>query len=398
MSDRDIRNTLIIADLFNGLNNDTVAMKYNVSTRLVRQILFNWRNHNIISSSYHYPHPNHVPNRCLLDSHTAHNLIASVMRCRSHTTLREYQIILSRMLNITVSTSTLWRFFKARRISYKRVSRLAYEAKSLQIARFFTIVHSIIQNANQMIFIDECGINAKSYNRRGGRAELGQRALSVGYFQRGIKMSLVLAVNFEATVDYSAIFGSFNTRKFWQFMFRDILPIVNRFPGPNSVIVMDNAAIHKNREYVRIFENVTGCIILWLPAYSPWLNLTEYYFNAIRMKMKRHPQRGTMQILTHTCWCCEWLRDTSAINTLRNIGYIWYLCQDSGNCVNRENWEFVWVNAKNCIFVWELCWICNLVFVFFRFLPICKVFFLYFSNLICFFLHNTMSHSQKKKR
>lgn len=48
--------------------------------------------------------------------------------------------------------------------------------------------------------------------------------------------------------------GSFNTELFTKFI-EGLLPHMNRFPAPNSVIVMDNCAIHKDPVIRELIES-----------------------------------------------------------------------------------------------------------------------------------------------
>ena len=49
------------------------------------------------------------------------------------------------------------------------------------------------------------------------------------------------------------------------------LPKMNAYPGPYSVLVMDNASIHKGQHLIDIC-NAKGVRVEFLPPYSPDLN------------------------------------------------------------------------------------------------------------------------------
>jgi transposase len=62
---------------------------------------------------------------------------------------------------------------------------------------------------------------------------------------------------------------------------------MNPFPGPNSVIVLDNAKIHHNEsliEYLQAF----GIRVEFLPPYSPDMNPIESSFSVIKSFLKRN--------------------------------------------------------------------------------------------------------------
>jgi transposase len=56
---------------------------------------------------------------------------------------------------------------------------------------------------------------------------------------------------------------------------------MNPYPGPRSVLVLDNCRIHHNQALVNIVM-ASGCLILYLPAYSPDLNPIEESFSACK--------------------------------------------------------------------------------------------------------------------
>lgn len=90
--------------------------------------------------------------------------------------------------------------------------------------------------------------------------------------------------------------------------FRDfiegLLDQMNQFPGPNSVIVMDNCHIHKSEAVLQMIEErfgysdsiyCHGWLIIFsgmryefLPPYSPDLNPIEPGFSAIKSYIRRN--------------------------------------------------------------------------------------------------------------
>lgn len=48
----------------------------------------------------------------------------------------------------------------------------------------------------------------------------------------------------------------------------ELLPHCGRFPGPKSVIIMDNASFHCHPEVATAIEEA-GCEVRYLPSYSP---------------------------------------------------------------------------------------------------------------------------------
>src|SRR6266571_7157862 len=67
---------------------------------------------------------------------------------------------------------------------------------------------------------------------------------------------------------------------FWQFI-EGLPPHMNEWPLPNSVLVVDNAAIHKVAGIRELVEGHSARLI-YLPLYSPDLNPIELAFLSIK--------------------------------------------------------------------------------------------------------------------
>ncbi|KAH7918732.1 hypothetical protein BV22DRAFT_992641, partial [Leucogyrophana mollusca] len=63
------------------------------------------------------------------------------------------------------------------------------------------------------------------------------------------RFSMVAALALdEGVVAAKIVEGSFNHERFVEYLRRDVLPITTPFPGPRSVLVLDNARIHHSQE------------------------------------------------------------------------------------------------------------------------------------------------------
>ncbi|OSD01422.1 hypothetical protein PYCCODRAFT_1340333, partial [Trametes coccinea BRFM310] len=75
------------------------------------------------------------------------------------------------------------------------------------------------------------------------------------------------------------------TARFFAFI-DGLLDQMQPYPAPNSVIVMDNARIHKAPEIVELIES-RGMRVEFLPTYSPDFNPIEQAFSVIKAYVKR---------------------------------------------------------------------------------------------------------------
>ena len=62
---------------------------------------------------------------------------------------------------------------------------------------------------------------------------------------------------------------------------------MNPYPGPNSVIVLDNAKIHHNEDLIEYLQ-AFGIRVEFLPPYSPDLNPIETAFSVMKSFLKKN--------------------------------------------------------------------------------------------------------------
>jgi len=61
------------------------------------------------------------------------------------------------------------------------------------------------------------------------------------------RYSVLPALTLDGIIALDIVEGSYNTKRFKKFV-RGLLDQMNVFPGPSSVIVMDNCRIHKSKD------------------------------------------------------------------------------------------------------------------------------------------------------
>jgi hypothetical protein len=97
---------------------------------------------------------------------------------------------------------------------------------------------------DQLIFIDESGINSKLGERSRGWGPKGKPVPFKVVTQKAENLSLLPAFTIDGYMTCSIFRGAINAEIFEDFIEYDVLPYCNPFPGPKSIIVMDNAGIH----------------------------------------------------------------------------------------------------------------------------------------------------------
>ena len=131
---------------------------------------------------------------------------------------------------------------------------------------------------DQLVFVDETGVNRNTSARRYGWAPCGDRARRRDFFIRGTKfvqkpiqtptkslLRVVMLINF--FLRYSVLpalsmhgilhvdiqHSAYTADSFNNFI-GGLLLHMNPFPGPRSVLVMDNTSIHKSEELVEMCQ------------------------------------------------------------------------------------------------------------------------------------------------
>ena len=66
-----------------------------------------------------------------------------------------------------------------------------------------------------------------------------------------------------------------------------MLPNCTPYPGPRSIIILDNASIHKSTRLRELYER-SGVILEFLPLYLPDFNLIEAIFKDLKAWIKRN--------------------------------------------------------------------------------------------------------------
>ena len=132
----------------------------------------------------------------------------------------------------------------------------------------------------EFVFLDEAGFSL-SMTRLYGWSLRGQRLVEAVPAQRGKNLSVLGALDKEGLIVTRSKVGAMNRADIETFLRRDLLPRLL----PGSVLVLDNASIHRGGKIEQIVRRA-GCSLLYLSPYSPDFNPIElawsYIKNAVR--------------------------------------------------------------------------------------------------------------------
>jgi hypothetical protein len=87
-------------------------------------------------------------------------------------------------------------------------------------------------------------MNSKLGRRKKGWGKKGKPVVSKVATQKADNVSFLPAITVDGYITCIAFRGAINAEIFEEFIEHDVLSNCNPYPGPKSIIVMDNAKIH----------------------------------------------------------------------------------------------------------------------------------------------------------
>ncbi|KAJ3500783.1 hypothetical protein NLJ89_g9639 [Agrocybe chaxingu] len=190
--------------------------------------------------------------------------------------------------DIIISRSALHSNLREAGLTRKLLHKIARERDEEVRADFLGAIHDNSAGAGkEFVFVDEMSKNDHDTARHYGLALRGQRADFVDNFVRGDRYSMVAAITTEGYMSTRVILGSFNAEEFRDYIIEQVLPEMNPYPANKSILLMDNCRIHHNIELIDVV-NAAGCLLIYLPPYSPDLNPIEESFSTLKAFLRRN--------------------------------------------------------------------------------------------------------------
>lgn len=103
-----------------------------------------------------------------------------------------------------------------------------------------------------------------------------------------------------------------------------MVPLLNPWSLPRSIVVLDNAKIHMYEELQQVIQQ-TGARLLFLPPYSPQLNPIEVCFSRLKAWIQEHANLLSPlypdQMLKHAMRKCIEPGQPGVLNLYGHCGY-----------------------------------------------------------------------------
>lgn len=143
----------------------------------------------------------------------------------------------------------------------------------------------------KLVFLDECGFGLNLYRLYGWTIG-GGRCVEAVPFERGQNRSVLGALSLPTPTCPTGMralwqkLGAWTRATFEAFLQDGLLPVLE----PGSVLVLDNASIHRGGA-IRELVEAAGCSVLYLPPYSPDLNPIEPAWSWIKHRVRTEAPR-----------------------------------------------------------------------------------------------------------
>lgn len=121
-----------------------------------------------------------------------------------------------------------------------------------------------------LVYIDESGFS-EDMPRIFGYAQNGARCLGTHDWQAKQRTNAIGALTGDRLITVALFDCGINTDVFQAWLTQELLPALSN----GAVLVMDNASFHKSEKIQEAIE-AAGCLLEYLPPYSPDLNPIEH--------------------------------------------------------------------------------------------------------------------------
>lgn len=138
-----------------------------------------------------------------------------------------------------------------------------------------------------LVFLDECGLRAPDVQRKNVRSKKGERPKSLKRSRAGAHYSMLAAVCELGLLAVNSKINAYCRTDFEAFLKHVLLPVMKPYPNRNSVLVMDNAPIHR-RGVIQALCSQVGVLLIYLPPYSPDFNPIEQVFKVFKDRLRRN--------------------------------------------------------------------------------------------------------------
>ncbi|CAB4494688.1 unnamed protein product [Rhizophagus irregularis] len=278
---------LIIEKILEGVPHKRIAEQLNISKPSVSRIFSCFKKYGCVDLSS-------LGGRSRILSVDDIKYLENLLKEKIDWYIWELQSEMELWLGRRISYSTLWRAIHHLGYTHKQLSKPARERNENDRLNF--IVHMSQYSPLQLVFSDESAYNRRTLSRRYGWSFKGRHAYKSVFFVRGKRYTIEGALCLNGLLAYAIQEGPMNSNDYSDFIENVLLPKMNAYPGPYSVLVLDNVSIHKGQHLLNIC-NAKGVRVEYLPPYSPDINPIEQAFFYIKNHLRQN--RSWIESMQH---------------------------------------------------------------------------------------------------
>lgn len=183
-----------------------------------------------------------------------------------------------------VTTSSIRRALAFKGWSKKTAQQRAKEHNA-ELREFY--LHNLSEfKSYHLVYIDESGCDKRIGFRRTGWSPLGVTPMQVSRFHCDERYQILPAYAQDGIMLSRVFRGSTDATMFKDFI-EQLLRHCGRWSEPKPVLVMDNASFHHSERIAQMCTK-TGVKLVYLPPYSPDLNLIKEFFAELKGFIRRN--------------------------------------------------------------------------------------------------------------
>ena len=173
------------------------------------------------------------------------------------------------------------------KLTRKKLQKRARESRPEEIRAFRENMNELYLFQEQVVFIDETSKDGRASLRAYAWSAVNTPAIVKMPFSRGIRVSALAGFSHKGFFSWEFTRGTFTRQSFHEAFVNEILPHLQPYPMPNSLVVIDNARIHMYSEFREAIES-RGAFLIFLPPYSPQLNPIEVGFSMTKRFIEKN--------------------------------------------------------------------------------------------------------------
>jgi transposase len=163
--------------------------------------------------------------------------------------------------------------------------------------------------------VDESSTNVRMVPLR-ARAPRGQRAFGKAPKNWDKNVTLISSISLEGMGPSMSIEGSADGEAFALYIEHFLCPKLRR----GQIVVMDNLQVHKSRRVRELIEGC-GCLLVFLPSYSPDFNPIEEAFSKVKALLRRAKARSFEALVEATGGALSSVSEGDTLGFFAHCGY-----------------------------------------------------------------------------